>query len=84
MKYFMGLVQYLAKFMPDATSVAKPIQELTRKGITLRGGGRTADSFSGAEVSWVGCRTRIVADASPVGLGEVLAQEQGRTWRAVI
>ena len=29
------------------------------------------------------CRTRIVADASSVGLGAVLAQEQGGTWRAV-
>ena len=29
------------------------------------------------------CRTRIVADASPAGLGEVLTQEQGRTWMAV-
>ena len=33
----------------------------------------------------VDCRTRrIVADASPVGLGAVLAQEQGGTWRAVL
>ena len=29
------------------------------------------------------CRTRIVADASPVGSGAVLAQDQGGTWRAV-
>ena len=28
------------------------------------------------------CGTRIVADASPMGLGAVLAQEQGGTWRA--
>ena len=55
-----------------------------QKGHYFQGGERTADSFSGAEVSWVGCRTRIVADASPVGLGAVVAQEQGRTWRAVI
>ena len=46
MKYFMGLVQYLAKFMPDATSVAKPIQELTRKGITFKGvGGEQQTAF---------------------------------------
>ena len=29
------------------------------------------------------CRTRIVADAPPVGLGAVLVQEQGGTWRIV-
>ena len=29
------------------------------------------------------CRTRIVADASPVGLGAVLTQKHGETWRVV-
>ena len=33
---FIGLVQYSAKFMPDVASVAKPIQELTRKDITFK------------------------------------------------
>ena len=36
---FMGLAQHLAKFMPDIASMAKPIHELTRKGITVKGGG---------------------------------------------
>ena len=49
---FMGLVQYSAKFMPDLASIAKPIQELTRKGVTFNWGRRTADGFSGAEVSY--------------------------------
>ena len=35
---FMGLVQYSAKFMPEVASVAKPIQELTRKGVTFKWG----------------------------------------------
>lgn len=30
---FMDLVQYSLKFMPDIVSMAKPIQELTRKGV---------------------------------------------------
>ena len=29
----MYLVQYSSKFMPDIVSMAKPIQELTRKGV---------------------------------------------------
>ena len=33
---FISLVQYSAKFMPDVASVAKPIQELTRKDITFK------------------------------------------------
>lgn len=32
----------------------------------------------------VGCRTRIFADASPVGLGVVLAWLQGDVWRVVV
>ena len=32
----------------------------------------------------VGCRMRIVADASPVGLGPVLTQLQGSIWRVIV
>ena len=89
----MGLVQYSAKFMPDVASVAKPIQELTRKGITFKWGIEQQMAFQElkcliTQAETLGyfradCRTRIIADASPVGLGAVLAQEQGGTWRAV-
>ena len=90
---FMGLVQYSAKFMPDVASVAKPIQELTRKGVTFKWGVEQQTAFQElkcliTQAETLGyfradCRTRIIADASPVGLGAVLAQEQGGTWRAV-
>ena len=90
---FMGLVQYSAKFMSDVASIAKPIQELTRKGVTFKWGEEQQTAFEKLKCLItqaktlvyfrVDCRTRIVADASPVGLGAVLAQEQGGTWRAV-
>ena len=77
----MGLVQYSAKFMPDVASIAKPIQELTRKGVTFKWGEEQQTAFeelkgliTQAETLGyfkVDCRTRIVADASPVGLGAV-------------
>ena len=41
----MGLVQYLAKFMPDVASTAKPIQQLTRKGITFKWGKEQQTAF---------------------------------------
>ena len=91
---FMGLVQYLAKFMPDVASVAKPIQELTRKDVAFKWGEEQQTDFqelkcliTQAETLGyirVDCRTRTVADTSPVGLGAVLAQEQGGTWRAAL
>ena len=42
---FMGLVKYSAKFMPDVASVAKPIQELTRKGVTFKWGEEQQTAF---------------------------------------
>jgi len=42
---FMGLVQYSAKFMPDVPSIAKPIQELTRKGVTFNWGEEQQTAF---------------------------------------
>ena len=42
---FMGIVQYSPKFMPDVASVAKPIQELTRKGVVFQWGGEQQTAF---------------------------------------
>ena len=36
-----------------------------------------------AGVLQVGCMTRIIAGASPVGLGAVLAQLKGNVWRVI-
>lgn len=90
---FMGIVQYSSKFMPDVASVAKPIQELTRKGVVFHWGNEQQAAFeelkrliTQAETLAyfkVGCRTRIIADASPFGLGAVLTQQQRGMWRVV-
>ena len=90
---FMGLVQYSSKFMPDVATVAKPIQELTRKGAVFHWGKEQQTAFEELKhlitqadtlaYFKVGCRTRIIADASPVGLGAVLTQQQGEIWRVV-
>ena len=90
---FMGLVQYSAKFMPDIATVAKPIQELTKKGVAFKWGveqqtavqelKRLITQAQTLAYYKVGCMTRIVADASPVGVGAVLTQQQGETWRVI-
>ena len=90
---FMALVQYSSKFMPDVASVAKPIQELTRKGVVFHWGIELQTAFEElkrliiqAEILAyfkVGCRTRTIADTSPVGLKAVLTQQQGGEWRVV-
>lgn len=52
--------------MPDVASVVKPIQELTRKGVTFE----LKYLITQAEILCcfrVDCRAGIVAEASPVG-----------------
>ena len=90
---FMGLVQYSAKFMPDIATVAKPIQELTKKGVAFKWGVEQQTAFQELkrlitqaetlDYYKVGCKTRIVADASAVGLGAVLTQHLGEAWRVI-
>lgn len=90
---FMGLVQYSAKFIPNLASVAQAIQELTKKGARFVWDPKQqsaleevkrltalADTLAYFEV---GCRKRIIADASLVGLGAVLTQLQRRELRVV-
>jgi len=77
----MSLIQYSAKFMPDVASVAKPIQELNRKGVTFKWREKQQTAFQEltriiTQAETLGyfrddCRTRISAEASPVGLGAV-------------
>ena len=79
--------------MPDVTSVAKPIQELTRKSTKFVWGAEQQTSFQDLTrmitqadtlvYYKVRCRMRLVADASPVGLGVVLTQLQGDVWRVI-
>lgn len=73
---FMGLVQYSAKFIPNLASVAQPIQELTKKGARFIWVTKQQSAFEELKrliirantlaYFEVGCRTRIVANASPV------------------
>ena len=90
---FMGLVQFVSKFVPDLSSIAEPIQKLTHKNVEFRWGQEQqvafeklkelitkADALANFSIN---DRTRIVADASPVGLGAVLTQLQGSEWRVI-
>ena len=89
----MGLVQFSAKFLPNLSTIAKPIQELTRKGVPFGWGKDQDKSFeelkrlitSAETLAYfdVEAKTRIVADASPVGLGAVLTQLQNNHWRVI-
>ena len=90
---FVQLVQYSAKFIPNFSSVAEPLRKLLRKEQSFVWGKEQQESFE--ELKWLmstakalayfrsECKTRIVADAGPDGLGAVLLQLQNGQWRAV-
>ena len=75
----MGLVQFVSKFIPNLSSIAEPIKGLTRKNATFRWEEDQQVAFERLKKLLVSAdtlayfdadsTTRIVADASPVGLG---------------
>ena len=89
----MGLVQYSAKFIPNLAIIGTPIMDLTRKHVKFVWGNEQQSAF-GRLKSLISradtlayfkndCKTRIIADASPVGLGAVLTQLQDGLWRVI-
>ncbi|CAH1233137.1 RTL1 [Branchiostoma lanceolatum] len=90
---FLGLVHYVAKFVPDLATMAEPLQKLTRKGVEFKWSSEQQKSFEKLKELITSTETLayfrptgkicIVADASPVGLGAVLLQLQGERWRVI-
>ena len=90
---FVQLVQYSAKFIPNFSSVIEPMRKLLRKEQSFVWGQEQQESFeelkrlmsSAKALAYFrsNCKTRIVADAGPNGLGAVLLQLQDGQWRAV-
>jgi hypothetical protein len=85
---FLGLVNYSARFIPDLSIVSAPLRELTRKNSVFRWGKSEQESFDElkkrlASAETLGyydknAPTKVIADASHVGLGAVLVQELER------
>ena len=90
---FLGLVQYCAKFLPDYAQVAEPRRILTRRDQQFMWGDAQEKSFQKLKDLLTQadtlayfkneCRTRIVADAGPTGIGAVLTQLQDGIWRVI-
>jgi len=83
---FMGLVQYSAKFIPDLASIARSIQDLTRKHVDSVWGKKQQSLMTKPDVLAYyrnDCQTRVVTDASSTGLGTVLTQCQNSIWHVI-
>lgn len=81
---FLGLVNYVGKFIPNLATSTDPLRILTKKGQTFKWGKEQREAFDDLKKSMsdtitlgyydVDDRTQLIADASPVGLGAVLIQ----------
>ena len=92
-KSFKGLVQFLSDYLPDLATVAEPLWRVTRKSQKFQFGKEQKEAFQKVKdivsdaktLAYFNLkyRTYVVADASPVGLGAVLIQEQDGQQRVI-
>ena len=90
---YLGLVNYSARFIPDLATVAAPLRELTKKNARFKWGSQEQSAFdelkkrlSSAETLGYydkNAPTTVIVDASPVGLGAILVQEQNDEYRVI-
>lgn len=83
---FLGLVGFSRRFIPQFATLSEPLRRLTRKETTFTFGSEQKQAFQTlkTELARAGilayfdkeAPTKIIADASPVGLGAVLVQKQ--------
>ncbi|CAB3987669.1 Transposon Tf2-9 poly, partial [Paramuricea clavata] len=90
---FLGLVNFSARFIPDLATTSEPLRQLTRKGVVFQWTKVHENAFNKLKSQLTNAeslayfdkdaKTKIIADASPVGLGAVLIQEQDGEDRVV-
>ena len=82
---FLGLVNFSARFIPNLASITEPLRELTRKDVPFVWGAVQQTAFDALKSSLGRAETlayfdsnaeetKLITDASPVGLGAVLTQ----------
>ena len=91
---FLGLVNFSARFIPNLASIAEPLHRITRKDTPFEWGTEQQSAFDALKSSLANAETlayfdsnaeetKLITDASPVGLGAVLTQVQGGCERVV-
>ena len=91
---FLGLVNFSARFIPNLAGIAEPLHRLTRRETPFVWGTEQQAAFDTLKSSLANAetlayfdrnaeKTKLITDASPVGLGAVLTQVQGGYERVV-
>ena len=91
---FLGSAQFCAKFISGFATITSPLWNLTRSDTEWKWSDKEEEAFRGIKRSLTqapvmayykhGAKTRLTTDASPVGLGAILEQEQDDgTYRPV-
>ena len=90
---FLGMVGFSARFIPNFSTLAEPLRAISRQGVPFVWGNEQEESFKELKRQLASApvlayfdkdaHTRVIADASPVGLGAVLVQEKNGESRAV-
>ena len=83
---FLGLLQFNSRYIQDMATVSEPLRQLTRKGVTFKWGPSHEKAFTELKKRLVDsetlgyfqrdAKTKIICDASPIGLGVMLVQTQ--------
>ena len=94
LRSFLGTCGYVAKFIPNYANIAEPLRKLTRKEQKWSWRPEQAKAFKALKEALSGALvlacfrveapTYVVTDASPVGLGAILLQDQGTGERKPI
>ena len=90
---FLGLVTFCSKFLPDLATIAEPLRRCSKPGTPFKWGKEQSHAFQTLKTKMTNtgtlaifdpdAPTRVIADASPVGLGAILLQEQQGTLRVI-
>ena len=82
---FLGMAQYVARFIPDFASRTEPLRRLTRKDVPWEWTQQEQEAFDNSKEALTSTQvmayfnptkqTEVPVDASPVGVGAILAQE---------
>lgn len=90
---FLGLVTYLGRFIPRLSDISEPLRKLMQKNVKFHFGKEQIDAFGKLKEALtshetlgffdVDAETKVITDASPIGLGAVLIQIQDRLPRVI-